>query len=65
MKRLENELGDRAIVISVDIHSEVGRAIGDRYNARAVPAFILFNSAGEIVWRGSTSPSVETVLGNQ
>jgi hypothetical protein len=63
VKRLSGQLENRAHVMRVDIHSEVGREVMQHYGISGVPAFIIFDSAGQIVWRGSSVPSVEEVLG--
>lgn len=48
---LEREFEGRALVLRADIQSDGGRAIADRYRLRVVPAFVVFDHAGEVVYR--------------
>jgi hypothetical protein len=60
--RLEAELGSRANMLRVSIHTDLGRQLGERYNFEAVPLFIIFGSDGNELARQSTAPAVSEVL---
>ncbi len=47
---LERELGDRVQVLHLNVLSSVGRAAASAYAVRAVPAFVLFDAGGEMVY---------------
>lgn len=55
------ELGDDFNVMRVDIHSEVGRNLRERYAFSYTPEFILFDSSGGEIWRGHTPPPREQI----
>jgi thiol-disulfide isomerase/thioredoxin len=54
--RYAAELGDQFNILRVDIHTEVGRILRERYTFTYTPEFILFDSQGNEVWRGHTPP---------
>jgi hypothetical protein len=45
----------------VDIHTDFGRTLRERYGFSFTPEFVLFDSAGSEIWRSHTPPS-ETEL---
>jgi len=47
---LERELGGRVQVLRLDVLSPIGRAAARNYAVRAVPAFVLFDASGEMVY---------------
>ena len=47
---LERELGERVQVLRLNVLSPVGRAAASAYAVRAVPAFVLFDASGEMVY---------------
>ncbi len=49
-------LGDDFNVLRVDIHTNVGRTLRDRYDFSYTPEFILFDREGQELWRGHTPP---------
>lgn len=49
MDGLERDLGDRAIVLRADLLSDVGEALGERYDVHASPSFLLFDGKGRLV----------------
>ena len=46
---LENEVGDRAVVLRADLLSDVGEALGERYGVAATPSFLAFDAGGRLV----------------
>jgi thiol-disulfide isomerase/thioredoxin len=50
--RLENELRAKLVVRRVDIQSDAGRQLVEKYRIEYTPTFILFDSAGKEQWRG-------------
>ena len=63
MDRLELELKDQFLVIRLNVHSDVGGHVRQEYQGGVVPTFIVFNKAGNEVWRHSGSvPTLEAIL---
>ena len=63
MDRLELELTDHFLVIRLDVLSDVGKYVRQKYQGGVVPTFIVFDKAGNEVWRHSGSvPELETIL---
>ncbi len=62
-ERLEADLGDRANMLRVSIHTDVGRTLGERYGFESTPLYVVLDGKGSEIWRGSRAPSVRTVLG--
>ncbi len=63
---LERELKDDLKVIRLDVGSTAGRELGTQLGLRVTPTFVLFDAAGQEVWRsmGSLDASaVRTALG--
>jgi hypothetical protein len=61
--RLEVELTDHFLVIRLDVLSDVGKYVRQKYQGGVVPTFIVFDKAGNEVWRHSGSvPELETIL---
>ena len=63
VNRLQDRLGDRADMLRVSIHTSVGKILAERYAFEFTPLFIVLDGQGHEIWRGSTVPSVDTVLG--
>lgn len=61
-EQLETTLGNRAYLLRVSIHTELGQELGARYNFETTPLFVLLNGQGNEVWRGSSPPKAEQVL---
>jgi hypothetical protein len=61
-EQLEAALGNRAYVLRVSIHTEMGQVLGTRYHFETTPLFVLLNAQGREVWRGSIPPGAEQVL---
>jgi thiol-disulfide isomerase/thioredoxin len=51
------ELGDEFNILRIDIHTDAGRELRERYAFNYTPEFILFNQQGEEVWRGHNPPN--------
>jgi hypothetical protein len=64
-QRLEDRLGERADVLRVSIHTAVGGQLAERYAFEFTPLFVVLDGAGGEIWRGSSVPSIETVLGGE
>lgn len=65
---LEREYEGRAQVLRVDLQSEVGGELGDRYGVDTVPTFLVFDARGEEVERfegtsGAPVPELRRALG--
>ncbi len=60
---LESALGERAAVLRLSIHTEVGRALWVRYQGETTPTFIIFDGEGREVRRTNAVPSAALVLG--
>ncbi len=54
-------LGDDFNIMRIDIHSEAGRDLRERYAFSYTPEFILFDSSGSEIWRGHNPPPHEQV----
>ncbi len=63
VKALEQALGERAAVLRLSIHTEVGYALWTRYNGELTPTFIIFDGEGREIRRTNAVPSVAQVLG--
>ncbi|MHB0924298.1 MAG: thioredoxin family protein [Bellilinea sp.] len=48
---LEQEMGERLIVLRVDIHTQAGQEIASQYRFEYTPTFILFDEQGNEQWR--------------
>ena len=63
MDRLEVGLTDHFLVIRLDVLSDVGKYVRQKYQGGVVPTFIAFDKGGNEVWRQSGSvPELETIL---
>ncbi len=51
--RLETELQDRLVVQRVNLQGETGRRLAQRHEVDRTPTFILFDPAGNELWRAS------------
>jgi thiol-disulfide isomerase/thioredoxin len=48
---LERDLGKRMRVAHVDVNSDDGQRLAQRHRIRGVPAFLMFDARGEVVYR--------------
>jgi thioredoxin-related protein len=61
--RLELGLTDHFLVIRLDVLSDAGKYVRQKYQGGVVPTFIFFDKGGNEVWRHSGSvPELETIL---
>ncbi|PJF34421.1 MAG: hypothetical protein CUN49_15755 [Candidatus Thermofonsia Clade 1 bacterium] len=60
---LEQALGERASVLRLSIHTEIGGALWARYQGETTPTFIILDGEGREVRRTNAVPSVAQVLG--
>ena len=51
MDRLERDLYGRAAFLRLNVHTDIGRELWQRYGVEAVPAFLVFDGEGAEVWR--------------
>jgi hypothetical protein len=58
---LAREAAGEVDVLRVSVASPAGRALGNRWRARAVPTFLLFDQAGREVWRTFSVPTVDAL----
>lgn len=58
---LEQEMGERLIVLRVDIHTEAGQEIASQHRFEYTPTFILFDEQGNEKWREVGVLNVERV----
>jgi thioredoxin-related protein len=49
--RIEEELGDRIMVIRLDVQTQAGRELARGYGFRYTPTFIMFDAQGREIWR--------------
>ena len=62
MDRLEFQLKNKLTVIRLNISSNLGEVIKNRYNSGVVPTFIMFDRDGNEIWRTiGTVPKLEQV----
>jgi len=62
VEQLEADLGSRANVLRVSIHTDLGQELGQRYNFQSTPLFIVFDAQGKERTREGRAPSVAEVL---
>lgn len=60
--RLVEDIADEFNILRVDIHTEFGRELRQRYEFSYTPEFVLFDNAGHEVWRDHGPPSPEQLL---
>ncbi|MCS6869928.1 MAG: thioredoxin family protein [Anaerolineae bacterium] len=63
VEALQQALGERAAVLRLSIHTEVGAALWTRYKGETTPTFIIFDGEGREARRTNVVPSVAQVLG--
>jgi hypothetical protein len=62
VEQLEADLGSRANVLRVSIHTNLGQELAQRYNFLSTPLFIVFDAQGHEHSREGRAPSVAEVL---
>ncbi len=60
--QLEADLGERANMLRVSIHTDLGQQLGAQYNFESTPLFVVLDAKGSEIWRGNRAPSVKQVL---
>lgn len=50
--------GDDLNILRIDIHTDLGRALRERYGFSYSPEFVLFDQAGSEIWRSHQPPSL-------
>lgn len=53
-----SRFGDDLNIIRIDIHTELGRALRERYGFSYSPEFVLFDNSGGEVWRSHVPPTL-------
>ena len=48
---LEQEFAGQVVVLRLDVATEVGRTLGQRWGLRLTPSFVLFDGGGAEAWR--------------
>lgn len=61
VKALVEEIQQDFNVLRIDIHTSLGREIRRQMAFSFTPEFVIFNSAGEEIWRDHLLPSVEVL----
>ena len=59
--RLAAEIENEFNFVRVDIHSDAGRELRERYGFSYTPEFIVFDRSGREVWRAHTPPDTRTL----
>ncbi|MGQ9521871.1 MAG: thioredoxin family protein [Anaerolineae bacterium] len=54
--RLERELNGTAKVLRIDVMSQTGLALAQKYGVRAVPTFVVFDGKGQVVYAQAGLP---------
>ena len=53
MDGIEKKVEGQAQVVRFNIQNPLGKQIAERYKARLVPTFVVFNKSGKETWRAS------------
>jgi thioredoxin-related protein len=51
------DIEDQYNILRVDIHTEFGRALRQRFGFSYTPEFVLFDGEGQEIWRDHIPPS--------
>jgi hypothetical protein len=65
VNQLESRLENRADMLRVSIHDDIGQELGERYDFENAPLLIVLDASGNPIWRGNSVPSLKLVLGEQ
>ncbi len=60
--RLEQELAGQAQVLRLNVSSSVNVKLAMRYGVRGVPAFLLLDGTGKVVWGQGGAPSRDKII---
>ena len=62
MRKLQREIrSDQVDVLLINIHTEVGQAVLDRFAFEFTPTFIVYDAGGSEIWRGNIAPDADLV----
>lgn len=56
--QMSERYGDSYNILRIDIHTEFGRALRERYGFSFTPEFVLFDATGTEVWRSHVPPTL-------
>ncbi len=59
VEALVTDIQDEFNVLRVDIHTDLGRALRERYTFSYSPEFLLFDREGQEVWRAHVPPAAD------
>lgn len=59
---LDRTFAEGVNVLRVDIHTDFGRELRERYAFSFTPEFILFDAEGQEVWRGHLPPALTDIV---
>ena len=62
MDGIEQDLGDRASVLRLNVMSEVGSQAAQQYGVRGVPTLIVFDGNGNVIEQSVGVPSRKDVV---
>jgi hypothetical protein len=60
---LAGELGNRATVLRVSIHTDLGKTLGKRYGFQFTPQYVILDGSGQVKYNDSHLPTKDQVLG--
>lgn len=60
--RIENQLGQKAVLVRVDVGTDAGLQIAQRYGIRAIPSLLVLDSGGVVVYSHTGVPGAAAVL---
>jgi thioredoxin-like negative regulator of GroEL len=58
---LEKDLRGQATVLHIDMLSDIGREIAGEYGVKSLPATLLFDGNGRLVYRDSGMPDADAI----
>lgn len=61
VESIETEYGDQFNILRVDIHTDFGRVLRQRYGFSFTPEFVLFDTAGDEIWRSHVPPTLNEI----
>ena len=61
--RLEADLEGQAELLRLNVKADVGRRLASSWGVRGIPAFFVFDGAGEMVYAQAGAPDIEALRG--
>lgn len=62
VRALEGDLKEEGVAtLLIDIHSDAGQDLLDRFDFEFTPTYILYNAGADEVWRGHETPSLDAI----